>query len=355
MAIWSKLFTLGRAAGNEAASAVVDANALRILDQEIRDADKAQGKARDDLAGLGCSPRILEAEVLSFQAQIAKYEGSARVAVDKGMDLARRVAQRIADLEQDISMKAPAGRRHAPGRGTDPYRHCRDRPQDRAARREVDVVKVNESVQSAARPPSQRAAPAIRSVQPPTVLARIRERQMIRGEKSAPRAKLEDRRTGADLDEKLRLAGILPGQSSADDVLARLAPPSADAAADRAAPRHLTRPTTKGENPCGASRSSPALIGAPGGCDRLRLSRYRRARPIGTRAWPCLHVRGNRERIRAGRRAAPCAMPSIWSMKSCATRPCSIVSRSRRSGMIWSPNPGARAEPSLYGRFDFAL
>ena len=51
MAIWSKLFTLGRAGAHEA-GAVVDANALRILDQEIRDADKAQGKARDDLAGV---------------------------------------------------------------------------------------------------------------------------------------------------------------------------------------------------------------------------------------------------------------------------------------------------------------
>ena len=33
---------------------------------------------------------------------------------------------------------------------------------------------------------------------------------------------LEDRRSGADLDAKLRDAGILPGHASADDVLARL-------------------------------------------------------------------------------------------------------------------------------------
>ncbi|HWU14130.1 MAG TPA: PspA/IM30 family protein, partial [Caulobacter sp.] len=55
-------------------------------------------------------------------------------------------------------------------------------------------------------------------------LARIKERQAIRGEKIKAAGELEDRRTGADLDEKLRLAGILPGQSSADDILARLAP-----------------------------------------------------------------------------------------------------------------------------------
>jgi phage shock protein A len=225
MAIWSKLFTLGRAAGNEAASAVVDANALRILDQEIRDADKAQGKARDDLAGLVARRRILEAEVLSFQAQIAKYEGSARVAVDKGnMDLARQVAQRIADLEQDISMKAP---QVADMRQAEEQIHTAIAATDRKIeqlRREVDVVKVNESVQKAqATVAASGAGSSLGSAA--DSLARIRERQMIRGEKLRAAGELEDRRTGADLDEKLRLAGILPGQSSADDVLARLAPP----------------------------------------------------------------------------------------------------------------------------------
>ncbi|PTT72973.1 phage shock protein A, partial [Pseudomonas sp. HMWF010] len=52
MSIWRKLFTLGRAGAHEATAAVVDANAIRILDQEIRDADTAQGKARDDMATL---------------------------------------------------------------------------------------------------------------------------------------------------------------------------------------------------------------------------------------------------------------------------------------------------------------
>lgn len=225
MAIWSKLFTLGRAAGNDAAAAVVDANALRILDQEIRDADKAQGKARDDLAGLVARRRILEAEVESFQSQVAKYEGSARTAVEKGnMDLARQVAQRIADLEQDIAMKAP---QVADMRQAEEQIHTAIAATDRKIeqlRREVEVVKVNESVQKAqATVAASGAGNSLGSAA--DSLARIRERQMIRGEKLRAAGELEDRRTGADLDEKLRLAGILPGQSSADDVLARLAPP----------------------------------------------------------------------------------------------------------------------------------
>ena len=225
MAIWSKLFTLGRASAHEATAAVVDANALRILDQEIRDADKAQGKARDDLAGLVARRRILEAEVESFRVQASKYEASARAAVAKGdMDLARQVAQRIADLEQEVAMKAP---QVADMRQAEEQIHTAIAATDRKIeqlRREVDVVRVNESVQKAqATVAASGAGSSLGSAA--ESLARIRERQMIRGEKIRAAGELEDRRTGADLDEKLRLAGILPGQSSADDVLARLAPP----------------------------------------------------------------------------------------------------------------------------------
>jgi phage shock protein A len=222
MSIWNKLFTLGRAGAHEATAAVVDANAIRILDQEIRDADTAQGKARDDMATLVARRRILEKEVAGFRDQVTKYEGSARAAVQKGdMDLARQVAQRIADLEQDIALKEP---QIGDMRAAEDQLHQAITATDRrieTLRREVEVVKVNESVQKAQAAVSARGAGAGAAADS---LARIKERQMIRGEKIKAAGELEDRRTGADLDEKLRLAGILPGQSSADDVLARLAP-----------------------------------------------------------------------------------------------------------------------------------
>ena len=86
-------------------------------------------------------------------------------------------------------------------------------------------MKVNESVQKAQAAVSASGAGAGASLGSAAgSLARIKERQMIRGEKIKAAGELEDRRTGADLDEQLRLAGIMPGQSSADDILARLAP-----------------------------------------------------------------------------------------------------------------------------------
>jgi phage shock protein A len=243
MSIWRKLFTLGRAGAHEATSAVVDANAIRILDQEIRDADAAQAKARDNLATLVARRRIQENDVKSLREQVTKYENSARAAVTKGdMDLARQVAQRIADIESEISLKEP---QIGSMREAEDQLHQAIAATDRridTLKREVEVVKVNESVQKAQEAVTARGAGAGASLgSAADSLARIKERQMVRGEKIKAAGELEDRRTGADLDEKLRVAGILPGQSSADDILARLAPQPAplqieDKAADGSKP-----------------------------------------------------------------------------------------------------------------------
>lgn len=229
MSIWNKLFTLGRAGGHEAAAAVVDRNAIRILDQELRDADAAQGKARDDLAGLVARRRILEQEVSSARAQVEKYMASGRAAFAKGdQDLARQVAERIADLEGDINRKEP---QLAEMRAAEEQLHKAIAATDRkieTLRREVEVVKVNESVQRAQASVAARGAGAGASLgSAADSLARLKERQAIRGERIRAAGELEDRRTGADLDERLRTAGILPGQSSADDIFARLAAPAA--------------------------------------------------------------------------------------------------------------------------------
>jgi phage shock protein A len=226
MSIWNKLFTLGRAGAHEATAAVVDANALRILDQEIRDADTAQGKARDDMATLVARRRILEKEVAGFRDQVTKYEGSARAAVRRATwTWPARWPSASPTSSQDIALKEP---QIGDMRAAEDQLHTAITATDRrieTLRREVEVVKVNESVQKAQAAVSARGAGAGASLgSAADSLARIKERQMIRGERIKAAGELEDRRTGADLDEKLRLAGILPGQSSADDVLARLAP-----------------------------------------------------------------------------------------------------------------------------------
>ena len=231
MSIFSKLIALFRGTAYEAGAAVVDANAIRILDQEIRDADNALGRARDDLATLVAKRRMVEKELQALKDQSTRYESSARAALAKGDEgLAREVAQRIAELETEIGVKTPqlGDMRAAEERMHQTIATTQQRVEN--LRREIDVVKVNDSVQRAQAAVASRGAGATAVLgSAADSLKRIKERQAIQDEKFKASAELEDRRTGADLDAKLQAAGILPGHASADDVLARLKAPAAEA------------------------------------------------------------------------------------------------------------------------------
>ena len=228
MSIFTKLITLFRGTAHEAGAAVVDANALKILDQEIRDADNALGRARDDLSTLVARRRMIEKELQNLSDQASRYESSARAALAKGDEaLAMEVAQRISELETDLTAKTPqlAEMKAAEERMQKTIASTQQRVE--TLRREIDVVKVNDSVQRAqAAVASQGAGASARLGSAADSLKRIKERQMVADEKFKAAGELEDRRTGADLDAKLQAAGILPGHSSASDVLARLKAPA---------------------------------------------------------------------------------------------------------------------------------
>jgi phage shock protein A len=238
MSIFTKLITLFRGTAYDAGAAVVDANALRILDQEIRDADAALGKARDDLASLVAKRRILEKEVQGLKEQSARYESSAKAALDKGNEaLALEVAQRIADLETDIGVKTPqlADMKTAETRLHQIIATTQQKVEN--LRREIDTVKVNDSVQRAQAAVASQGGSATAALgSAADSLKRIKERQAVQEEKFRAAGELEDRRTGADLDAKLAEAGILPGHSSASDILARLKAPAGQAMPQLSAP-----------------------------------------------------------------------------------------------------------------------
>lgn len=238
MSIFSKLITLFRGSAYDAGAAVVDANALRILDQEIRDADNALARARDDLATLVAKRRMTEKELQNLKDQSVRYEGSARAALSKGDEaLATEVAQRIAELEGEIALKTPqlGDMRSAEERMHQTIAQTQQKVEN--LRREIDVVKVNDSVQRAQAAVASRGGSATAALgSAADSLKRIKERQAVQDEKFRAAGELEDRRTGADLDAKLAAAGILAGHTSASDVLARLKAPK-DEALQLEAPR----------------------------------------------------------------------------------------------------------------------
>jgi phage shock protein A len=103
MSVLGKLFTLFRGTANEAGQAVVDANALKILDQETRDAQTGLNRSRDDLAKLMGQRKLKADGAAANRRKLAEYDGYMQTALqknDQGLQL--EVAQRIADMESKL-------------------------------------------------------------------------------------------------------------------------------------------------------------------------------------------------------------------------------------------------------------
>ncbi|MEO0792392.1 MAG: PspA/IM30 family protein [Pseudomonadota bacterium] len=224
MSVWMKLVTAVRGGANEAAEAVVDNQALRILDQEIRDAETALKRARGDLAGLMANAKRMEKRVADLNEKSERDMASARSAMQAGrQDLAEQLAQRIstarAELERD---NADLHRMRAQQSA---MTQTVQQTEQRIAtmKREVESVKATESLQKA-----QSAIAASQSGVNSRLgsamdsLERIKNRQ----EQTAARIEAGDElaalESGSDLDRQLREAGIGGQMSSTDSILAEI-------------------------------------------------------------------------------------------------------------------------------------
>ena len=107
--ILTKLWTALRGAANEAGEAAVDANATRILDQEIRDADGELRDARIALSEMMGKQSVEQNHLAEKRAKLEEYAGYIRqtLAKQKQAQSAGRSAEatQSAALAQEIAAK----------------------------------------------------------------------------------------------------------------------------------------------------------------------------------------------------------------------------------------------------------
>src|SRR5690606_32370172 len=92
-----------RGGAREVGESLVDSQALRILEQEIRDAEQELHQSREALAGIMARQKLAQERVGKLQRQIIEYEQYVLKALDAdNAQLAREVAQKIAGLETEL-------------------------------------------------------------------------------------------------------------------------------------------------------------------------------------------------------------------------------------------------------------
>ncbi|KKB78010.1 transcriptional regulator [Devosia soli] len=224
MSAWGKIFTAIRGGANEAAEAVADSQSMRILDQEIRDAEQSLRQARSDLAGIMASNKSVMRRIEENRAKEAKDTDSARAAIAAGRtDLAQGLAQRIATIRTELQRDQAELDQLLP-RQQQMLRAIQDtEARITQMKREVENVKANEALLKAqsALAHSQsgintRLGSAVDS------LERIKKRQEATAGRIAAGAELAALENGNDLDRQLLEAGIGGSSQSADDILAQL-------------------------------------------------------------------------------------------------------------------------------------
>jgi len=219
----SKLVTAIRGGVTEAGEALVDSQALRILDQEIRDASEALKQSKNALAAMIAKQKLSNEKVGILKEDITKHEGYALKALEQSDDnLAMDIAKKINELEikLDSEQQAGAGFKQSAEQLNDAIAQAEKNVQ--YMKKQVDTVKATENVQRAEAAVSERHSgndSKLRTAM--ESLERIKERQAMTGAQMSAADELAKQSTDVSLEKRLEDAGITES-NDASDVLKRL-------------------------------------------------------------------------------------------------------------------------------------
>lgn len=223
MSVWRKLITAVKGGATEAAQNVVDSQAIRILEQEIREAKDELRKSDHARTQILAKCKLAQQKVDGLQASVTEYENHARKAATTDRDLALECAQKVSilkaemDAEQQYLDQFKQSEKQLAGNITQAKANLRRLEQ------QVDMVKATESVQKAQVAVSSRHLGANSKMKTATEsLQRIQEKQNLRTAELQAAEELATDESTDDLEKRLAAAGIKGGQSSADDELSRI-------------------------------------------------------------------------------------------------------------------------------------
>lgn len=224
MSIFRKLLTAVRGGATEVGEAVVDSQAIRILEQELRDSKKALNDAKTGLTSIMAEKMGVDRKVKELTAKINEHEGYAMQAMDKGDEgLALDVANKIAEFEHELTIQQGILDGYE-AKVTSLKKIIRQSERNiQAMDREVSVVKTTAKVQKANTLVSAKFSGSNSSMRSATdSLERIKARQQKREDQASAAIELEADGSDTDLQARLKTAGIVDSESSGSSVLDRL-------------------------------------------------------------------------------------------------------------------------------------
>ena len=224
MSVWSKMVTALRGNAHELGDALVDGNAMMILDQEIRDADEELKKSKQALAEIMAKKKLAAEKTANVGKKLEEYEGYVVQALDKGDEkLAEEVAGKVAMIEEELDGEKSVEAGFAESVGTLRKSVAQAEGQLKRLKQQADTVKATESVQKAQSAVAARYSGTDSKMRTATdSLERIKQKQAERAARMSAASELAAEETTDELADKLRAAGITNSAHSAQAVLERI-------------------------------------------------------------------------------------------------------------------------------------
>jgi len=224
MSILRKMVTALRGGAREVGEAIVDVNAIRILEQEIVDQETAIAKAKDSLTDVMADQSKTARKISALEDRIAEHEGYATQALDKGDEtLAIEVAEKIAEYENEKAELSTVLTSYKNSVETLKSQIRKAEKVIQEHKRELSVVKTTASVQKARVSVNESLSSNLsKTSAAKDSLNRIKERQQRTEDKIKASEQLNAEEGDQALKDKLAKAGIGDTKAQANDVLARL-------------------------------------------------------------------------------------------------------------------------------------
>lgn len=224
MNILNKLLTALRGVASETGEALIDSQAVRIMEQEIREAKENLDYAKESLTEVIAEQMGVQREVTRLQQRIAEHEGYALQALEKDDEaLALDVAEKIATFSNELDAQEAVLESYSANITTLKQTIQATERNIKSMDRELAIVKTTESVQKANDAVAEKFSGSSSALRSATdSLQRIKEKQQKRNDQMTAALELRRDEDGEDLHEKLQKAGIVTSKASAGSVLERL-------------------------------------------------------------------------------------------------------------------------------------
>jgi len=216
--------TAFRGGASEVGEAIVDANATRIFEQEIRDAENHLTKAKRDLTSVMAQQMSSSREVDRIKREIAEHEGYAVQAMEKGdNELALAVAEKISGLESELATQQQSLDSFEGNANRLKELVKKSERQVAEYKRQLSMVKTTESVQKATSAITDNFSSSnSKLLNAKDSLERIKAKQQKFDDQLKAAEVLESENSDSSLEARLKEAGIGSTSNDANSVLERL-------------------------------------------------------------------------------------------------------------------------------------